>query len=444
MSRHQNIKELFNEFSCSHAGDKDKKTTCERLVPGTIIGGCSFEGAFQTLAHFKGAAHILHSPSTCPHTSQNSHDKEAPLLFSTTQMTLHDLIFGAEGKLGASIEYVYTHYQPKVIFVYLTCVGSLIGEDVESITIAKEKALGIPIVLVDAAGFLGGIPFGARVAGITLMEYFMGQKEPVECGEYDINLISYNTCKNEMAEYQSILEAIGFKIRWVFGAPEEIETTFSAHRAKLNVVIGSKSMVALARKMEERWDIPWVEVSFNGKHATSDAIRAIVEVFADGLLTRVSERYIAKEEKTLTEALSSYKACLKDKVAVIKLHGKDSWQFIALLKELGMRIAATSIQQSTQDDIEKVYTSLAGEGMVLRNCEEDLVETIEEENVDILLCYRHDFNAAVESKIAFMEINTKDVKHYAGYNGLVAFAQEMVKTLTNPFFKVVYAKAPWQ
>ncbi len=442
MSRHQNIKELFNEFSCSHAGDKDKKTTCERLVPGTIIGGCSFEGAFQALVPVKGAAHIVHSPSTCPQVLQNNSD--IPLLFFTTQMVLQDLIFGASEKLGASIEYVYKHYQPSVIFIYLTCVSSLIGEDVECVAIAKEKALGIPIVLVDAAGFMGGIPFGARVAGITLMEYFMGKKESLDRGMYDINLISYHTCKHEMAAYQSLLEHLGFRIRWIFGAPSEIETTLSAHNAKLNVLIGAKSMVTLARKMQERWGIPWVEVSFHGKHATSDAIRAIVETFADGLLTRISERYIAKEEKNIDDVLERYKCYLKGKVVAIDLHGKDSWQYITLFKELGMRVAATSIQQSTQDDIEKVYTYLAGEGIVLRNRDEDLVEVIEEENVDILLCYRYNFQAAIQSQIAFLELQHEEDKSYSGYQGLVMFAQEIIKTLTNPLFKVVYTKAPWQ
>jgi len=442
MSRHQNIKELYKESSCSHNDDKEKKVTCERLVPGGMLGGCSFEGALQALLPFKNAAHIIHSPSTCPHVTQLSSD--VPPFIFTTQMNAHDLIFGGEDKLSSSINYVYEYHHPKVIFVYLTCVSSLIGEDVERIAELQEEILGISIIVVNAAGFMGGVPFGARIAGVTLMQHLMGQKEPLDTYMYAINLIGFTMPANEMNAYKQLLERIGFRIRWIFGAEEDIATTTMAHSAKLNVLIGAKPMVSLARKMQEQWNIPWVEVSFYGKHATSDAIRVIVETFADGKLTRASEQYIAHEEKILNETLNASRHILNNKVALLDLKGKQSWQFIPFLRELGMKIAATSIYQCTQDDIEKVFESLKGQGMVIRDPHEELEEIIKEESVDILLCNQYHYHAAVASKIAFMELDYDHQSNFIGYDGVCAFAQELIKTLRDPFFSTVFQKAPWE
>jgi len=438
------IKELFNEPSCSYSSDTSKKSTCERLIPGGALGGCSFEGALDVLRMFKRTAHIIHAPSTCSSVESLSLSSREQLFLSTTQIVLNDIIFGGEEKLALSLEYIYQTYHPHVMFIYLTCVSSLIGEDIESIARTKQAQLGTPVIVIPAAGFMGGIPFGARVAGVALFEHLMGQKEPSTVSMYDINLIGFNALECEMVHYKTILEHLGFSIRWVLGASADIETTYSAHCAKLNVLICAKPLVTLARKMEERWQIPWVDVSFYGTRATSDAIRAIVEVFADGLLTRISEHYICDEEQRLNQELIFYKRALTGKIALLNLRAKQSWQFIPLLKELRMRIAATSIEQSTQDDIEKVYAHLAGDGMVSRNSDEDFAEVIYQENVDILLCHYPHSHIAVETKIVFMTIDDLSEKNYSGYEGLLAFAKDIFTTLNNPLFKVVYTKAPWE
>jgi len=442
MSRYQSIKELFNESSCSHNADTEKKVTCERLSPGTMIGGCSFEGALQASLPFKNAAHLIHSPSTCPQVTYLFQD--APSSVFTTQMDAYDLIFGGEYKLSSSINYVYAHIHPEVIFIYLTCVSSLIGEDIERIINTQQEILGIPIILINAAGFMGGVPFGARIAGVTLMQQLMGQKEPLDALAYDINLIGFNASLNEMNAYKTLLETIGFRIHWMFGGGEDVEQTQRAHCAKLNVLIGAKPMVSLARKMKEAWDIPWVEVSFYGRHATSDAIRSIVETFADGKLTRISEQFIAREERSLNHALESCRTVLKDKVALLDLKGKYSWQFIPMLKELNVRIAATAIYQCTQDDSEKVFELLKGQGMVIRDPYEELEEIIDEEAVDILLCDVHHYHAAAASKIAFMEVSPVLQTSFIGYAGVLSFAHELIQTLEDPFFTTVFQKAPWE
>lgn len=437
------IKELFNEPSCSYSSNTTKKATCERLIPGSAISGCSFESAIEILRLFRETAHIIHAPSTCTSAILSPKIQEIKTVLSTTQMECNDIIFSGEKKLAESIDSLLQHYHPKVIFVYLTCVSSLIGEDIESIVSLKKEQWGVPIIAVYAAGFMGGMPFGARVAGVTLLEHLMGQEDPLDTISYDINLIGFKMLECEMVGYRALLEHLGFHIRWVFGAYEDIEKTYSAHCVKLNVLICAKPMITLARKMNERWNIPWVDVSFYGVKATSDAIRAIVEVFADGLLTRISEQYIFQKEQQLRRELRLYKEILNDKVVFINLKAQQSWQFIPLLKELGMRIAATSIEESTQDDIEKVYAYLAGEGMVLKEKREDFVEVIQDEKVDIFLCHYPQFQVAIESKIAFMTIDDNE-KNYSGYSGSITFAQDIVLALNNPLFKVLYAKAPWE
>ena len=132
------VKDLLNETSCSH-NDPSKKKACDTSKPGATSGGCAFEGAQISLFPYSDAVHLVHGPQTClgaswetrtTHTSWKG--KDFTQMGFTTGIDTQDVIFGGEERLSKSIDYVVKKYKPEAVFVYLTCVTAMIGDDVDS------------------------------------------------------------------------------------------------------------------------------------------------------------------------------------------------------------------------------------------------------------------------------------------------------------------------
>lgn len=54
-----------------------------------------------------------------------------------------------------------------------------------------------------------------------------------------------------------------------------------AHRARVTMLVCSKALINLARKLEERHAIPYFEGSFHGISDTSDALRTMCRMLVD-------------------------------------------------------------------------------------------------------------------------------------------------------------------
>ncbi len=443
MSRFFSIKELYNESSCSHSGDKEKKNICERLHPGATISDCALEGAFKFLSSYEDCAHLIYSSSTCFTTSIEKSSQQKRSNYFCSNLDLNDIIFGGASKLMLQLDRIANLCQPKVIFIYITCVTSLIGEDVNAIAQQKQQELGILIVPILAAGFLGAENFGARIASMTLCEHLIGRKEPKEITPYDVNLLSCDASSQEMKTYCDLIESIGLRVLTTFGSGDSVEPIMYAHKAKLNILISAKPLATLARKMEEIWGIPWVNVSFFGKYSTSDALRTIAEVFNDGKLSRNTQNVIVSEEKKLKEQLEIFKDSLHEKKVLINLQGMLSWAYIPILRDLDMHIVATSIENITEDDKEKAVGFLFGKGMFMYEPENEQSNLIEEEKIHLLITNSDNIYAAVQTKIPFINMDKEKEKNYVGYRGILKFAHMIESTLKNAVFKIVYREAPW-
>ena len=115
-----------------------------------------------------------------------------------------------------------------------------------------------------------------------------------------------------------MLKDAGIRILSRITGDAAFEEITYAHRAKLNVVVCSRALINIAREMERKYGIPYIEVSFFGKTEMSKALRSI----KDGLNRSNSsngsnclndvdvESIIAGEEERLSEGprtLQSFK-----------------------------------------------------------------------------------------------------------------------------------------
>jgi nitrogenase molybdenum-cofactor synthesis protein NifE len=444
------LKDLKNESSCSHSTDKTTKT-CDKPKPGATTGGCAFEGAQISLFPFADCAHIVHSPATCLNASWETRQTRTSWegtdftqMGFCTDIGPNELIFGGEKKLKAGIDYVMQNYAPKGIFVYSTCVTALTGEDIDSVCKAKEAEYGIPVVPVHAAGFLGNKNFGSRLGGEAVLESLIGRKEPPTTTPYDINLIGEYNVTGDMWQYKPLLEKLGIRVLSTLSGDGRIESIQYAHRAKLNVIVCAKSLVTFTRKMNEKYGIPFISVSFYGKNDTSHALRTIAEAFGDATLIAKTEALIVEEEAKLEAKLAFFKKAFECKKCILNTGGNKSWSIASALQDIGLKVVATAVNKATPDDIDNAKERLGESVVLMKVPSAEQAPLIKEHGVDILLAGGRSLYTALKNKISFVDVNQEKKISYGGYDGLVNLAQDVYDALSNPVFKIASKAAPWE
>ncbi len=401
---------------------------------------CAFDGAMIVLQPIADAAHIVHGPIAC---CGNTWEGRGTLSTNgalhkmgfTTDMSEIDIVYGSEEKLYNAIVKTCETVRPKAVFVYATCVSGLIGEDIESVCKRAENKLGVRVIPVNAPGFVGPKNLGNRIAGEVLLDSVIGRAEPALTTDFDINLIGEYNIAGDMWFVEPVLKAAGIRVLSRITGNATFEEITHAHRAKLNVVVCSRALINVARTMDTKYGIPYVEVSFFGRTEMAKALRAIAENLQGaeraqlpGLNEKV-EAVIAEEERRLEEGLKKFEH-LRGKKAVLYTGGVKSWSFISALMDLGIGIVAVGTKKSTVEDEEKMI-SLLGENAPLVEdvAPKKLLGLMIERKADILVAGGRNQYLAIKEGFPFVDVNQERHTAYAGYEGLLNLAQDISNSI---------------
>ncbi|MBN1959125.1 MAG: nitrogenase iron-molybdenum cofactor biosynthesis protein NifE [Desulfuromonadales bacterium] len=449
MSSKPNIKELLIETSCAH--NANKKNACNAPTPGATSGGCAFEGAQISLFPYADAVHLVHGPMTCLGASWETRatqtswkGRDFTQMGFTTDVNINDVIFSGEKKLTGAIRYIVDLYAPEAVFVYSTCVTALIGDDIDLICKQSADKYAIPFVPVHAPGFVGSKNLGSRLGGEAVLRHLIGTKEPDDVTPFDINLIGEYNVTGDMWQYTHLLEELGIRVLASLSGDGRISAIRTAHRAKLNVIVCAKSLVSLTRKMQEKYSIPWISLSFYGKRDTSDGLMAIATALADPELMRRTRELVEREEARLEERLQPYREIFSGKKAVLNTGGNKSWSIAAALQDLGLEVVGTSVRKATEDDRVKAREYLGADGVLMLNPGAEQAKLIDEKGAHLLLAGGRSLYTAIKKGIAFIDVNQEKKKSYGGYTGLLNLAEDVKNALENPVFSLAGRSAPWQ
>ncbi|MDC0833250.1 Nitrogenase FeMo-cofactor scaffold and assembly protein NifE [Geitlerinema sp. FC II] len=447
------INELLTQPGCEHnhkKGEKGKNKACQQQAkPGAAQGGCAFDGASIALVPITDVAHLVHGPIACAGNSWGSRGSlsSGPTIYKmgfTTDLSENDIIFGGEKKLYKAIQEVKDRYSPAAVFVYLTCVTALIGDDLEAVCQAAAQKFEIPVIPVSSPGFVGSKNLGNRIGGEALLEYVVGTREPEYTTPYDINLIGEYNIAGEMWAITPLLEKLGIRVLAKITGDARYHEVACAHRAKLNVTICSKALINMAHKMEERYGIPYFEASIYGVEDINRLLRTIAEKLGDADLQARVEQLIQAETTQLQSALAPYRQRLQGKRIVLYTGGVKSWSIISAAQELGIDVAATSTKKSTEEDKARIKTLLGKDGIMLQKGNaQELLKVIAKTQADMLIAGGRNQYTALKAKIPFLDINQERHHPYAGYLGMIEMAKELDEALHSPIWEQVRAIAPW-
>lgn len=447
------LEEFFIEPSCEHnrsKSEKEKKKGCSKPKPGSASGGCAFDGAQITLLPIADAVHIVHGPIACAGNSWDNRGTRSSVsdyyrMGFTTDMEEMDVVHGGEKKLYRAIKEAVDKYKPPAVFVYQTCVPAMIGDDVVSLCKRASEELGVPVVPVEAPGFVGSKNLGNKLAGDALFKYVIGTKEPEKTTPYDVNLLGEYNIAGELWQVLPLFEELGIRMLACISGDATYEDVAVAHRAKVNMVVCSKALLNLARRMEERYGIPYFEGSFYGIKDTSDALRNFAKLLGDEKLIQKTEEFIAKKELETREKLKPYVEKLQGKRVLINTGGVKSWSMVSQVQELGMVVVGTSSKKSTKEDKDRMLELLGDEAKLIDDPNpRELVRLFKELKVDLLMAGGRSKFVALKEGVPFLDTNQERIRPYAGYEGMLLLAQDLVNTLYSPVWRLYKEAPPWQ
>jgi nitrogenase molybdenum-cofactor synthesis protein NifE len=231
-----------------------------------------------------------------------------------------------------------------------------------------------------------------------------------------------------------LFDRLGIRILSCISGDAKFEEIRYAHRGKLNVIICSKSLTNLAKKMKTRWSIPYLEESFYGLDDTAKALRDIAReldaIHGNTVMSERVEALLAEEEPKCRAALAPYKARLEGKRCVLFTGGVKTWSMVNALRELGVEILAAGTQNSTLDDFYRMKALMHQDAKIIEDTSSaGLLQVMYEKLPDMIVAGGKTKYLALKTRTPFLDINHGRSHPYAGYAGMITFAKQLDMTV---------------
>lgn len=454
----QKIAAVFDEPGCEKnqaKSDKERKKGCtKQLQPGAAAGGCAFDGAKIALQPIVDVAHLVHGPIACEGNSWDNRTSfsSGPKLYRTgftTDINELDVVYGGEKRLYKSIREIIEKYDPPAVFVYQTCVTALIGDDIEAVCKKATEKFGKPVIPVNSPGFAGPKNLGNKLGGEAILDYVIGTREPEYTTPCDINIIGEYNLSGELWQVKPLLDALGVRILSCISGDGRYNDVASSHRARVNMMVCSKSMINIATRMEKDWGIPYFEGSFYGIGDMSDTLRQIARLLvsrgAGGELVERTERLVQAEEARAWKRIGAYRSRLQGKKVLLITGGVKSWSVVAALQEAGMQVVGTSVKKSTREDKERIKEIMGEDAHMIDDmAPREMYRMLRDAKADIMLSGGRSQFVALKARMPWLDINQERHYAYAGYEGMVDLVREIDKAIHNPVWQQVRKPAPWE
>ena len=220
-----------------------------------------YAGACSSLFDLEGMV-IIHDGACC---SRNYVGFDEPRWFGHKRpifcsgLREVDAVLGADDKLIEKIQKaLQTMDRPQFIAILGSPVPTVIGADLQGIAMELEDAVGIPSFGLSTTG-LSYYNRGIDLTAAALVSRFTQPRTGGRPGTANIlGLTPLDFSDNEnAADLRVFLETAGWRVGCSFMMGASLEDIRDAANAEVNLVV-SQSGMGLARRMWQRWRIPYV------------------------------------------------------------------------------------------------------------------------------------------------------------------------------------------
>lgn len=426
-------------------GKDNENIACgKKSLAGSVSQrACVFCGSRVVLYPIADALHIIHGPVGCASYTWDirgalSSGPQLHRLSFTTDLKEKDVVFGGEKKLYLALSELIDKYQPKAVFVFSTCIIGIIGDDVEAICRQVSREKGIDVLPVMSEGFNGTKKDGYKIACGALLK-LIGTNNTYQPSKYSINILGDFNLAGELWILAEYYKKLGVEIVSCMTGDGRVEQIRRAHKASLNVLQCSGSMMHVAKEMEAIYDIPFMKVSYFGIEDMSDALYEVAKFFKDEEMMQKARKLVTHEISKLLPVLQPYRKKLEGKKAAIYVGGAfKAISLVKALRLLGMKTVVVGSQTGNDDDY-KLLKELCDEGTIIVDDSNpnELSEFVKLTGADLFVGGVKERPIAHKLGLGFCDHNHERKEALAGYVGMLNFAKEVFASVTSPVWKFV-------
>src|SRR5258708_11063634 len=106
-----------------------------------------------------------------------------------------------------------------------------------------------------------------------MLDHVIGTQEPEYTTPYDINIIGEYNLSGELWQVKPLLDELGIRVLACLSGDARYHEVGSSHRAKGSMMVCSKAMINVPRKMEEGYRVPYFERSLFRLSHLSESLR---------------------------------------------------------------------------------------------------------------------------------------------------------------------------
>lgn len=410
----------------------------ESLAGAVSQRACVYSGARVVLNPLTDALHLVHGPIGCASYTWDirGSSTSGPTLYKnsfSTDMKVTDVIFGGEKKLAGAIKELAALYSPPAFFVYSTCIVGVIGDDLKAVCRSASEDLGVPVIPVISEGFRGNKNEGYKAACDALFELLGGRDDEPQT-PFTVNLLGEYNVAGDLWAVKPLFEEMGVEVIASFTGDSRVEMIQRAHKAKLNLIQCSGSMTYLAKKMEDKYGIPYRRVSFFGIGDIYSALRTTAEFFGDSRMMERAEEILARESARIASEIERHRRRVAGKKAAIYMGGAaKAVSLVRAFGEIGMDVVIIGTQTGSRDDYKNI-SYIVKEGTVIIDDANplELKELLVKQGADLLVAGVKERFLAYKLGVAFCDFNHDRTTTFEGFDGMVNFAREVDITINSP------------
>ena len=427
-------------------GKTSFEMTCDKhsLAGSVSQRACVFCGSRVVLYPIADALHLVHGPIGCAAYTWDirgalSSGPQLHRLSFSTDLQEKEVIFGGEPKLYQALIELVDTYSPKAAFVYSTCIVGIIGDDVEAVCKKVSREKGIPVLAVHSEGFKGTKKDGYKAACDALFQ-LVGTGSVQDIAPASINILGEFNIGGEAWIIKKYYEQMGVQVVSVMTGDGRVDEIRKLHGAALNVVQCSGAMTFLAEMLKEKYNIPYIRVSYFGIEDMAKALYDVADHFKDnpGIKERARE-LIRNEVNAIYPKLTEIRRDLSGKRAAIYVGGAfKAFSLIKALHYVGMKVILAGSQTGNKNDYETLR-DMCDEGTVILDDAnpQELSKYIIEKQADLFIGGVKERPIAYKLGIGFCDHNHERKIPLAGFEGMLNFAREIHTSVTSPVWQFV-------
>jgi nitrogenase molybdenum-cofactor synthesis protein NifE len=447
-----------------HEGGEFAMQAEKQSLAGSVSQrSCSFCGSRVVLYPIADAIHLVHGPIGCASYTWDirgslSSGPELHRLSFSTDMQEKDVIYGGEKKLYAALVELIDEYHPKAAFVYTTCIIGVIGDDVKAVCKKVQAEKKIPVIAVDSEGFKGSKKEGYKAACNALFQLVGTEPDESAAPPSDaavpatsssgtepkrINILGDFNLAGELWIIKDYYERMGVEVVCTVSGDGRVDDIRKAHKASLNIVQCSGSVINLAKMLEHQYGTPIQRASYFGIEDMSKALYDVADFFDDDEMYARAKQVVKEEVAKLMPQLAPYRKDLIGKKAAVYTGGAFKvFSLVRSLRTLGMDVVVAGSQTGSVDDY-KLLSELCDPGTVILDDTNplELAKFVKEKDVDLFIGGVKERPIAYKLGVAFCDHNHERKEALAGFIGMINFAKEVHESVMSPVWQFAPRRA---